>query len=63
MESVAGRYVWKGDGITTMGDMTLHADGTLEQYHPSLAGSTWYINDDDQVVMVWPNDHILDREW
>ena len=41
--------------------MFLRADGTLDQYHASLAGSTWYINANDQIVLEWPWDHVLTR--
>ena len=61
LESVAGHYVWKHDGQNTNGDMFLRADGTLDQYHANLAGSTWYINANDQVVLEWPWDHVLTR--
>ena len=62
MESIAGRYLWKHDGVHSNGDMTLYADGTLDQYHPHLAGSTWYINDNEEVVLEWPGDHVLTRD-
>ena len=62
MEELAGHYVWKHDGQHVSGDMTLLADGTLEQYWPQLAGSTWFISDADEVVLTWPWNHVLTRD-
>ena len=68
MEEIAGYYVWKHDGVHTSGSMTLLPDGTLDQYWSHLDGSTWFINDNDQVVLQWPWDHVLTqsegtRDW
>merc|ERR1712226_189503 len=62
MQELAGHYVWKHDGQHSNGDMTLHEDGTLDQYWPGLRGSTWYISDNDEVVLSWPWDHVLTRD-
>ena len=61
MSEIEGHYLWKHDGQNSNGDMTLHADGTLDQYHPHLAGSTWYINDNNEIVLEWSGDHVLTR--
>ena len=47
----------------TDGLIELFEDGTMNQYHPHLEGSTWYINERYEVVLEWGMDHVLLGDW
>merc|ERR1712187_53655 len=59
MKKYAGIYWWKHDGVNVDGYITLNPDGTMRQYHDFIENPTWYVNDNNEIVLEWPSPHVL----